>query len=53
MVLTEVEKFMVATIGGFEVMSGRCFGCDEDYVARALFVCHVLVTCSSGLIKRG
>jgi hypothetical protein len=33
MVLTEVEKVMVAAIRGFEVMAEGCIGCDEDYAA--------------------
>jgi hypothetical protein len=41
MVLTEVDKVMVAAIRGLEVMVERCFGCNEGYAAQGIPLCRV------------
>jgi hypothetical protein len=53
MIFIEVGKVMVHAIGSFVTME-RCIDCDEDYMQHRFFMCvRCLVTCSSGLGKRG
>ena len=47
--LIEVEKVIAAAIGGLETLAESCTGCVEDYVLGV----WCLVTCNSGLVKRG